>query len=395
MAEIKRRSLIEDKKAMHEEEIIMQAPTDNIIKSATIPEPIIKLKSSVNDEIDVSKSDFDKELQNKLKTTLKDVDSFEHQSQPSIDEKIQLDTAITEKPFKKDEDHSVVSSSRTEVVFEPIAATNDILKEFLDHESRELIPITVHQSSVPETQQNFSVTETMTSTKDFLNSEMAAQHETDTVVTNYKVEEHEGPDHLKTVTSTKTTTVTREWTEPMETVTKVSGPTVQISREILHGDASDSDEFYKTIQEKITKKMSQDLSIHQDDNIADGKPFRTLIQRGSQSNFAIYHFQYQTKFWSHKLHHRHQMIQININPKRSGHTFTVSKNLHFFFINQFVFNSFDSKIHLLLVFGCVFSFPFNEKEKNQIFCMTLCVSFNISFIFYIYDSLYTAIAVRC
>lgn len=267
MAEIKRRSLIEDKKAMHEEEIIMQAPIDNIIKSATIPEPVIKLKSSVNEEIDVSKSDFDKELQNKLKATLKDVDSFEHQPQPSINEKIQLDTAVTEKPFKKDADHSVVSSSRTEVVFKPIAAT----KEFLDQESRELIPTTVQQPPVPETQHNVTVTETITSTKDFLNSELAAQHEPDTFVTTYSVEEYEGPDHIKHVTTTKTTKMTHEWTEPVEIVRKVSGPTVQISREIFHGDPTDSDDFYKTIQEKITKKMSQDLSIHQDDNIADGK----------------------------------------------------------------------------------------------------------------------------
>lgn len=261
---------------MHEEEIIMQAPTDNIIKSATIPEPVIKLKSSVNEEIDVSKSDFDKELQNKLKTTLKGVDSFEHQPQPSIDEKIQLDTAVTEKPFKKDEDHSVFSSSRTEVIAEPIAATKDVLKEFLDQESREFIPTTVQQQPlVPETRQNVTVTEAITSTKDFLDSELAAQHEPDTVVTNYVVEEHEGPDNVKTVTTTKTTTMTREWTEPVEIVTKFSDPTVQISREIFHGDPSDSDELYKTIQEKITKKMSQDLSIHQDDNIADGKPFWT------------------------------------------------------------------------------------------------------------------------
>lgn len=286
VAEIKRRSLIEDKKAMHEEEIIMQAPIDNIIKSATIPEPIIKLKSSVNDEIDVSKSDFDKELQNKLKTTLKDVDSFEHQPQPSLHhEKIQIDTAVTEKPLKKDKEHIVITSSKTEVVIEPIAATKDILNEFLDQESHELIPITVQQSPpVQEIRHNVIVTETITSTKDFLNSELAAQHEPNTVVTNYVVEEPEDTDH-------KMTTMAQEWSEPVDIVTEFSGPTVQISREIFHGDASESDDFYKTIQEKITKKMSQDLSIHQDDNIIDGKPFkRPYVRFFSPINFLCYVF---------------------------------------------------------------------------------------------------------
>lgn len=106
----------------------------------------------------------------------------------------------------------------------------------------------------------------------------------------------------------------------------------------------------------------------------------------------IYRFQYQTKFWSHKHHHRHQMIQININTERSRHTFTVSKNLHFLanFCHSLLFKK-KKKKHFLLVFGCVFLFPFNEEKKTNL-CMTLCVSFNICYlnfifmnIFYTYD----------
>lgn len=116
ITEIKRQSLIEDKKAMHEEEIIMRAPTDNIIKSASIPEPVIKLKSTKKEGgSDVSKSEFDKELQDKFKTTVKISDQVapivqEEQTDRSIDTKIEYDSTVTEKEFKDHEDEIVKKS---------------------------------------------------------------------------------------------------------------------------------------------------------------------------------------------------------------------------------------------------------------------------------------------
>lgn len=287
VAEIKRRSLIEDKKALHEEEIILQAPTDNIIKSATIPDPVIKLKTGVKDEIDVSKSEFDKELQDKFKTTIKDVESFEHKATevfaataPRLDEKVQLDSVVTEKPFKEDTDTFVVSSSKIETVKQEIPAEQtshkdiEVTKAFLEQENvgapvvSTVETVTEKQGTVTKT-----TTETTTSTKNFLDSEIAAQSEPSTVVTKQVVEEQDGP--VKTITTTTTTTINREWTEPIEfemsgdpgTVQKT---TVRITKDVFPGD-NDSDEFYKTIEEKITKKMSQDFSIHDGDNIADGK----------------------------------------------------------------------------------------------------------------------------
>ncbi|KAG4078375.1 hypothetical protein HA402_013085 [Bradysia odoriphaga] len=107
ITEIKRQSLIEDKKALHEEEIIMRAPTDNIIKPTSIPEPIIKLKSTRKDEtVDLSKSEFDKELQNKIKTSIKGLDDFEHKIDDvqrvmfETDKKIEYDSTVTEKSLK-------------------------------------------------------------------------------------------------------------------------------------------------------------------------------------------------------------------------------------------------------------------------------------------------------
>lgn len=287
VAEIKRRSLIEDKKALHEEEIILQAPTDNIIKSATIPDPVIKLKTGVKDEIDVSKSEFDKELQDKFKTTIKDVESFEHKATevfaataPRLDEKVQLDSVVTEKPFKEDTDTFVVSSSKIETVTQEIPAEQtshkdiELTKAFLEQENVGA-PVVSTVETVTEKQGNVTktTTETTTSTKNFLDSEIAAQSEPSTVVTKQVVEEQDGP--VKTITTTTTTTINREWTEPIEfemsgdpgTVQKT---TVRITKDVFPGD-NDSDEFYKTIEEKITKKMSQDFSIHDGDNIADGE----------------------------------------------------------------------------------------------------------------------------
>lgn len=124
ITEIKRQSLIEDKKAMHEEEIIMRAPTDNVIKSSSIPEPVIKLKSAIKDTAtDVSKSEFDKELQDKFKTTVK-IDQTapivkEEMLDRSIDTKIEYDSTVTEKEFKDLEDEiekkteSIISHTST------------------------------------------------------------------------------------------------------------------------------------------------------------------------------------------------------------------------------------------------------------------------------------------
>lgn len=283
VAEIKRRSLIEDKKALHEEEIIMHAPIDNIIKSATIPEPVIKLKSGVKEEIDVSKSEFDKELQDKLKTTLKDVESFEHKvsadltaAAPRVDEKVQIDSVVPEKPFKDDnETETIVVTSTIETVKPSVAEHIDATKRFLEHENVE-IPTNAEKPK-EENIETFTktITETTTSTKNFLDSEIAAQSEPKTVVTRQVVEEEDGP--VKTVTTTTTTTVSREWTEPIEIETSghadgdgVVTSTVRITKDLLHGD-NDSDDFYKTIEEKITKKMSQDFTIYKDDNIADGE----------------------------------------------------------------------------------------------------------------------------
>lgn len=90
----------------------MQAPTDNIIKSSAIPEPVIKLKSTRKETgSDLSKTEFDKELQDKFKSTIKGIDDFEHKAQTVmfehdslVDDKIRYDKTISEKSLHDYED---------------------------------------------------------------------------------------------------------------------------------------------------------------------------------------------------------------------------------------------------------------------------------------------------
>lgn len=250
VAEVKRRSLIEDKKALHEEEIIMHAPTDNIIKSTTIPDQIVKLKSTINDDIDVSKSDFDKELDHKLKATLKDVDSFEHQvvdeASNEMDDKIRFDSAATEKPFKMEDIGAAIDE---------ITAT----KQFLEQETAFQPAHDTQKAIAPTT--DFHIVE-----------QVSAQSIPATTVTTTSIEKKNGhgPNET-TITETKTTvTVRQPSTDDENNISSVTKTTVQISKDIFHGDDTDSDKLYKTIEEKITKKMSQDFSAFPDHIISDG-----------------------------------------------------------------------------------------------------------------------------
>lgn len=100
IVEIKRRSLIEETKNKHEEEILMQKPTDNSYKttSSGIPEPVARLKTSTSkDGSMISKTDFDQELQDKFKTTLKDIDLYEHVPQSTAVYQASIESTDSEK----------------------------------------------------------------------------------------------------------------------------------------------------------------------------------------------------------------------------------------------------------------------------------------------------------
>lgn len=120
---IKRQSLIEDKKAIHEEEIILQTPVDNVIKSIGIAEPILKLKTGETQSttVEISKEVFERELKDKMKVTVKSVDSdFDDDllldKEPNkTDSKIHIDSTQSEKTRFNDP-METVTTVRTTIV---------------------------------------------------------------------------------------------------------------------------------------------------------------------------------------------------------------------------------------------------------------------------------------
>lgn len=90
---------------------MMQKPIDNTYKSTVMPEPIVKLKTTALDSSVVQKSEFDRELQDKFKTTLKDVDNFEHKfiEQKCSDDDINVKTqTILQETNGYDKEKSIV-----------------------------------------------------------------------------------------------------------------------------------------------------------------------------------------------------------------------------------------------------------------------------------------------
>ncbi|BFF98236.1 ankyrin-2 [Drosophila madeirensis] len=146
ITEIKRKSLIEDKKAHHESEILMQLPADNvIIKTAGVPEQVIKMKMGKMDSTEVSKSDFDKELTHKFKSSGRSSEEEEQPSPEGVD-KIVQDISSAEKTEKD----SVTFTRATTITRQE---ARDITEDFLEMEKRSQLPTTtatVHEKFVEE-----------------------------------------------------------------------------------------------------------------------------------------------------------------------------------------------------------------------------------------------------
>ncbi|KMY98180.1 uncharacterized protein Dsimw501_GD13038, isoform I [Drosophila simulans] len=155
ITEIKRKSLIEDKKAHHESEILMQLPADNvIIKTTTVPDQVIKMKMGKMDSTEVSKSEFDKELTHKFKTSGRSSEEEDQPSSPDQTDKIVQDISAAE---KKEKDG--VTFSRVTTITRQEA--RDITEDFLEIEKRSQLPATsttatVHEKFVEEIKEKTS-----------------------------------------------------------------------------------------------------------------------------------------------------------------------------------------------------------------------------------------------
>lgn len=145
ITEIKRHSMIEDKRALHEEEIILQAPIDNTFKSSSTPEIIAKMKATRKDDtIDISKSEFDKELHGKFRTNIKELSDFEPQTlsqtvllaktEPFVNTKIEYDAVVSEKSQKDHAEKLESPCLKSEQVPKPKERTISTIR-FLEQET--------------------------------------------------------------------------------------------------------------------------------------------------------------------------------------------------------------------------------------------------------------------
>uniref|UniRef100_A0AAG5CRT6 Uncharacterized protein n=1 Tax=Anopheles atroparvus TaxID=41427 RepID=A0AAG5CRT6_ANOAO len=190
---IKRQSVIDDTRAKHEEEILMQKPIDNSYKSAIMPEPVVKLKTTVvKDGLAVRKDEFEQELQDKFKTTLKNVEEFEHKSEviepqvlteasetsPRVVEEImkKMDAAIPEVRESLTHDASPSAKPSDEGVAAPVPkerpAPVPAKRTSLTKEPEEFQGVV--EDSIKDVKQRISSFETKTKTESLVDSKQSS-----------------------------------------------------------------------------------------------------------------------------------------------------------------------------------------------------------------------------
>ncbi|XP_067644449.1 ankyrin-3 isoform X8 [Eurosta solidaginis] len=142
ISEIKRKSLIDDKKAIHESEILMQLPADNIVKSTVAPDQVMKIKMGKMDSTEISKSDFDKELTHKLKTSGRsseeeDLSSTADYKQTVGDENLKpvQDISAVEKTMKQLEEVTLATTEQEK--------TKQMTEDFLNVEKQTQLPVDI------------------------------------------------------------------------------------------------------------------------------------------------------------------------------------------------------------------------------------------------------------
>ncbi|ALC43368.1 maker663, partial [Drosophila busckii] len=240
ITEIKRKSLIEDKKAHHESEILMQLPADNvIIKTATVPEQVIKMKMGKMDSTEISKSDFDKELTHKLKTSGRSSEE-EEQDQPDKVDKIIKDISSAEKTEKKD----IAGTSRQTTITRQEA--KDMTEDFLEFEKRSQLPSsqekkspTMPQESIKQVEQVISeVTET-------------ASKKVESIISNFE----QGKEQLQQ----KSSEITTETTKISETIKSLQQAQSTSSESSKSTDISESSKIEEKIADFEAKKVRYDF----------------------------------------------------------------------------------------------------------------------------------------
>lgn len=270
ITEIKRKSLIEDKKAIHEEEIMLQMPTDNIIKSAVVPDQIRKLKTNKVETPDVSKTEFDKELQDKFKKTVKLMDEADTEDLIEETSKIVYDSTVTEKAIKtesmivKEEQILPTTIIEDEVkIRKEDIPIDDIISGHFDEfrdKAKEISPEKIFKEETIKTKETISTTKRQESTKE----EGIGKGETPKEFETVKIEE--------TITREdallKEETIRKEDTKKIEEATKIEEAVkkeelAKLEETIRTGDVTHiKDELSKKVSVEITeasKLIDEDL----------------------------------------------------------------------------------------------------------------------------------------
>ncbi|XP_032596213.2 ankyrin-2 isoform X2 [Drosophila grimshawi] len=260
ITEIKRKSLIEDKKAHHESEIMMQLPADNvIIKTATVPEQVIKMKMGKMDSTEVSKTEFDRELTHKLKTSGR---SSEEEDLPSPDkiDKIVQDISTAEKTEKKD----LATTSSGRVVTITRQEARDMTEDFLEFEKRSQLPavettVTIHEKFVEEIKEKTSPVATMPQ-EAIREVEQVISEVTDTAskkVENIISSFETGKQEIKEKSTVLSSEIATETTKISETIKHLqdvqSMPTEQITKTVQIVESTKIDEKIADFEAKKVK----------------------------------------------------------------------------------------------------------------------------------------------
>ncbi|CRK98569.1 CLUMA_CG012166, isoform A [Clunio marinus] len=247
---IKRQSLIDDTRAKHEDEILMQKPVDNSYKSAVVPEQVVKLKTTTHDSSSVDKSDFEKELQDKFQKTLGDVDKFEHQYKQEVIPATHnfLASEIQHAGF---DDSPVKTVKKTTTITETVSGdTNGKFTTERDNspvvKKREVVTTTYTDDD------GFTTTQTKTvydQGEDITREFLARETMDPRVVDDILEEARQKAGTIQSKVTTKTTTVPGETKETITTTT-----TVRTIESINLDDVSDGRRDYSDDEELIKGK---------------------------------------------------------------------------------------------------------------------------------------------
>lgn len=252
---IKRQSLIDDARAKHEDEILMQKPIDNSYKSTVVPEQVVKLKTTSHDSSSVDKSDFDKELQDKFQKTLGDVDKFEHKYEHVAIPLTQnfLDSEVSQASYDKSfPEVSVKTVTKSIQIMETSSGTNGKHGS----EEREMSPIVMKRETVTTTftdedgyvRQTQSVIDQSSDDVEEEFERLEREVLDPQVVDDILEEAREKADIIQSKVITKTTTI------PGDTKETTTTTTIRTIESINLDDVSDGRHDYSDEEELIQNK---------------------------------------------------------------------------------------------------------------------------------------------